>query len=115
MLKDFETRRNLVSFQKQLLQDYSTIHMRTFTYPCKFYIYVNFTHLCKTEHVNANTYPSIFTYVQIYSWVLPSVKVFLPFGQSGLSLTWSQTPEDRFSRDGVQIYYHIMATKEQAS
>ena len=50
---------------------YSAIHMHTFTYLCKFYIYVNFTHLCKSEHVNANTYLSIFTgtYVQIYSWV----------------------------------------------
>ena len=47
----------------------SAIHMHTFTYLCKFYIYVNFTHLCKSEHVNANTYPSIFTYVQISSWV----------------------------------------------
>ena len=45
----------------------SAIHKRTFTYLCKFYIFVNFTHLCKSEHVNANTYPSIFTYVQIYS------------------------------------------------
>ena len=55
----------------------SAIHMHTFTYLCKFYIYVNFTHLCKSEQVNANTYLSIFTYVQIYSWVWPSVKVYL--------------------------------------
>ena len=27
--------------------------------------------------MNANTYPSIFMYVQIYSWVWPSVKVYL--------------------------------------
>ena len=24
---------------------------------------------------------------------------------NGLSLTWSQTPEDRFSRDAAQLYY----------
>ena len=51
--------------------------MRTFTYLCNCYIYVKFTHLCNSEHVNANTYPSIFIYVQIYSWVWPSVKVYL--------------------------------------
>ena len=55
----------------------SAIYMHTFTYLCKFYIYVNFTHLCKNSHVNANTYQTIFTYVQIYSWVWPSVKVYL--------------------------------------
>ena len=53
--------------------DISAIHMLTFTYLCKFYIYVNFTYLCKSEHVNVNTYQSIFTYVQIYSSVWPSV------------------------------------------
>ena len=47
----------------------SATHMHSFTYLCKFYIYVNFTHLCKSVHVNANTYQNIFTYVQIYSWV----------------------------------------------
>ena len=31
----------------------------------------------KNEYVNANTYPSIFTYVQKHSWVWLSVKVYL--------------------------------------
>ena len=43
----------------------SAIRMRTFTYVCKFYIYVDFTHLCKSAHchVNVNTHLSKFTRV----------------------------------------------------
>ena len=27
-------------------------------------------------------------------------------GQAGMSHTWLQTPEDRFSRDAAHLYYH---------
>ena len=51
-----------VSLQQKLdysFNDLSAIHMHTFTYLCKFYLYVNFTRVCKNVHVNANTYNRI--------------------------------------------------------